>query len=654
MSKKAFGLTLSALVIFGGVALSAVSPRWVYGYVYDAETGQALPGVSVSVGEQQAVTDAEGYFQIESTSGLSVVRAAADGYQVASASLAVANLIGTRREISLRLNPNELRGTVTDAVTGAAIAGATVRVGEREAQTDEGGRYTIRRLPAGAEIRAQARFYAEGDPVEYTGQAVQDMALTILPVTVTVCDEVTGEPLVGATVSAAGETVQTGAQGQASFAHLQPQTEVVATLEGYREGHITVDPGDVATLTLRPPIFKGRVSDQEGRPLADAVVLLRVPGRETRVTRTDEEGRYQIPGAVEQGTLLVRKAGYKVEQRPASAEADVDFQLEVFVAKGIYLSLGYLMPGTEAHLQANLDLVDRTELNTVVIDVKSDDGWLAYQPTHGLGKEINATYPNLNDLRQLLEECKRRNIYTIARVVVFKDSVLAEARPEWAVQTGEGEVWRDAIGSAWMDPFREEVWAYNLQVAQDAIEMGFDEVQLDYIRFPSDGDIFDTNYIQVPTRAARVKAITGFCEYMYKGLEPTGGFLSLDIFGLTTSVNLALKHGDLGIGQELPSLAGCCDYLSPMVYPSTYEPGNLGLPDPQRSPYEVVRISVRDARERSGGTLIRPWLQHYSLGGIKFGPEEFRLQRQGAEESGAHGWLYWNARGSYDPLTFDP
>jgi hypothetical protein len=653
MSTKVFGLALSVLIVVSALVLFATSPRWVYGYVRDAETNEALPGVAVAIGSQETTTDAEGYFQLGGIRGLSTVRAAAGGYNAASVALAVANLVGTRREITLRLQPNELRGTVTDAATRAPLEGATVRIAGREVQTDKKGRYSIKRLLPGGTVTAYATYFKQSAPAAYTGQAVQDFSLTILPTTVTVRDDLTGDPIAGATVKAGDETLQSDAQGRVIFAYLQPQTQIVGSLAGYKDGQVTASPGDNATLTLRPPIIKGTVQDTEGRPLADATVVLRTPGQTPRVARSDAEGHYLLAGLPEQGTIIARKAGYKRAESPAADDVDVDLKLEPFMAKGIYIPFGLLMPGMEGLLQTDLDLVDRTELNAVVIDVKSDEGWLAYTPTHGLAQELDAGYDNIGDLRQILQECKRRNIYTIARIVVFKDSVLAEGRPEWAVHRNNGGVWRDAIGTAWMDPFRQEVWEYNLSIAKDAIELGFDEIQFDYLRFPSDGDIMDTNYVEECTRPQRVKAIADFAAYSLKALEPTGAYLSLDLFGLVTSINLDLKFGDLGIGQELAPVAPYADYISPMVYPSTYEPGNLELRDPQSKPYEVVKFSIEDGRERAGSTLIRPWLQHYSLG-VDFGAAEFRLEKQAATEAGAYGWLFWNAGGMYEPEAFDP
>ncbi|MGQ9683898.1 MAG: putative glycoside hydrolase [Anaerolineae bacterium] len=654
MSKRAVGLSMTGVILVVALVLFATTPRWVYGTVRDAETGQPLAGAIVTVGRDRVATDETGYFQVGPLRGLPSVQAEASGYRPASASVAIANLIG-RRELGLNLLPTELRGTVFDAANRAPVSGAVVTVGNLQAETDAKGRYSFKRLAPGGQIVAQAQYFQPSAPLAYTGQDVQDIPLTLLPVALRVVDELTGQPLADVTLKAAGQTAKSDAQGAAIFAHLPPQTEVVGTFKGYKDGRIKVNPGDNAILYLRPPIIMGVVRDGANQPVQGALVLLRLEGQEPRLTYTNEAGLYRLPGTPDQGTLVVRKAGFKRAELVLKNQDSLDFTLEPFVAKGIYIPYGLLMRGMEAELEANLALVDRTELNAVVIDVKGDDGHVAFKPQDPRVAEIGCFFDDVRDIRQILADCKRRGIYTIARLVVMKDSVLGTARPQWAVKRANGQAWRDALGEIWMDAFRPEVWEYNLAIAKETVELGFDEIQLDYVRFPSDGDIYDTYYMYDDvSRQPRVRAINEGVALVRRGLEPTGAFFSADIFGLTTSINLELKYGDLGIGQELAGVAPHVDYLSPMVYPSTYIPGNLGLSDPQREPYKVVLISVQDGLKRGNGTLIRPWLQHYSLFGITFGAAEFRQAKQAAEEAGATGWLFWNASGTYVAATFDP
>lgn len=651
---KCLRMPLVGLFIALAVAVPWLAvPRSVEGHVRDAETGRPLARATVKVGTQQLAADAEGHFAVAGVRGLASVWAIAAGYEPAHTSLPLGMLLGLQHELALDLKPTQVAGTVTDAATGQPVAGATVQAGQLEAQTDAAGRYVLKRLLPGDTIVARARYYQDSAPVAYQGQATADLSLALLPVTVQVSNLFTGEPLPAAQVAAGGQAVELDAQGRATLARLAPQTPITATLAGFAPATVPASPGDAIALKLRPNTLRGTVRNQEGQPLANALVLLRAPGEDPRPTYTNPAGEYQFDNVPADATLLVRMAGYARAERPLGTATSLDFQLQPFVAKGLYIPFGLLVRGVEENVQEDIDLVSRTEMNAVVIDIKGDRGYLAFKPTDPLLQQIAVTYEYIGDLHKVLDECKRRGLYTIARLVVFKDNVLAEARPQWAVHRGDGSLWRDTEGLAWADPFRKEVWEYDLAIAKEAAAMGFDEVQFDYVRFPSDGDIYDMEFSQETNRDARCQAISSFLAYVRKELDKTGVFFSVDLFGLVTSVDPNVRLGDLGIGQRLIDVAPWVDYISPMVYPSTYLPGHLGLPDPWRQPYEVVKISIDDAHKQVQ-TLIRPWLQHYSLWGVQYGPREFRLEKQAAADAHAWGWLFWNAGGVYDPLAFDP
>ena len=654
MAKKTWGATLLL------IGLLAVTMAWfslvraVEGQVRDAETGQPLPQVAVSVAGQNVVTDAHGNFQVRGIRGLPEVQAQLPGYRPASTSLLTASLIGIRHTIALALEPVELRGTVTDAASKAPLAGATIRAGEQEGQADEQGRYVVKRLLPGTRISARATYYRESDPLIYEGQAVQDLSLDLLPVTVTVRDLYTNKPLPGAAVSAAGETRETDAQGQVTFARLSPQTEIVATLKAYDESRGRASPGDRLVLGLRPTTIRGAVRNQKGEPLANALVLARIDGQEPRLTYTNAAGEFTLEGIPPEASLLVRMAGYHRVERQLRNAPGADFELEPFVAKGIYCAFHMLKPKSAEQLRANLDLIDRTELNAIVFEVKAETGWLAWQPKLKIAQEIGAYDDTAVDIKQVLAECKRRNIYTIARMPVFIDHMLATKHPEWAVKRSNGTLFKDWGENPWMDPFRKEVWDYNIALAKEVVELGFDEIQFDYLRFPSDAtlaELLDARFLQESTKESRPKAIADFVAYARQELDKTGCFFSADLFGLTT-----FDRSEQGIGQLMEMVAPHVDYVSPMVYPSTYLPGMLNIYDPWRKPYEVVKESMLAVKQRTT-TLQRPWLQHYDDYhgvGIKYGIKEYRLQKQAAEEGGAYGWLFWNIWGVYDPGAFDP
>ncbi|MGH7360734.1 MAG: putative glycoside hydrolase, partial [Candidatus Methylomirabilales bacterium] len=247
-------------------------------------------------------------------------------------------------------------------------------------------------------------------------------------------------------------------------------------------------------------------------------------------------------------------------------------------------------------------------------------------------------------------------IYTIARIVTFKDPILAAARPEWAVlDERTGEPWIDNEGLAWMDPFRPEVWAYVIAVAKEAAEKGFDEIQFDYIRFPTDGRIQHALYSRPPDLPERMAAINGFLAEAAAALKPLGVFVAADVVGYTL-----WRTDDTGIGQRIEDMARHLDVLSPMVYPSSY---HLGIPGYRYSvahPYEIVYHSLVRGRERLRGSpvRIRPWLQDfrdYAFDRRRFTPRDVLAQtRASAEAVGADGWMLWNPRVRYSAEALAP
>ncbi len=297
-------------------------------------------------------------------------------------------------------------------------------------------------------------------------------------------------------------------------------------------------------------------------------------------------------------------------------------------ARGIYLT-GHSV-GMTQRVQELLDLIQQTELNALVIDFKDDDGILTHR-----------VHPD--QLGRLLRLANRKGIYTIARIVTFKDPRAARGRPGMALHRKNGGLWLDRIGAGWLDPYHRESWEYNLGVAKEAVKFGFREIQFDYVRFPSDGDVPAIDY---PWRDDRSKdqVIGDFLAWSRAELRPLGVWVSADIFGLVVSVS-----DDMGIGQSLERLASGADILSPMVYPSHYSRGNYGLPDPEKDPYRTVKHSLEDGIRRLGQDkkgVWRPWLQDFSLR-VDYTPELVKDQIRAVEELGIREWLLWNPDNRY-------
>jgi hypothetical protein len=231
-------------------------------------------------------------------------------------------------------------------------------------------------------------------------------------------------------------------------------------------------------------------------------------------------------------------------------------------------------------------------------------------------------------------------VYLIGRLVVFEDPILSQARPDMAIRRTDGSVWTNDIGLGWSNPYDKRVWDYNVEIAKAAVRAGFDEIQFDYVRFPSDGDVENAVY-RGKVNEDMGWTIARFVQYASKQLRPLGVRVSVDVFGL------AATH-DLGIGQVPKRLARFVDAIYPMVYPSHYNPGEYNLPDPSGTPGTTVAASLQDFRVAMRGSkaMLIPWLEDFSLGRTRT-LEDVRAQIQAARDYRAKGFLLWNPSGVY-------
>ncbi|MCB4792852.1 MAG: putative glycoside hydrolase [Elusimicrobia bacterium] len=304
--------------------------------------------------------------------------------------------------------------------------------------------------------------------------------------------------------------------------------------------------------------------------------------------------------------------------------------------RGIHLTAW--LAGSVKGREKIFKLLEETELNTVVIDIKEMQGEVYIPGVKSFSKESTFTFaiPNIEDY---LAELHKRGIYTIARIVVFKDNLLPRKMPELGVKNKiTGDLWQDRAGVTWLDPFNKEAWNYNIDIAKRAKELGFDEVQFDYIRFPSDGNTKNCSYSKQHTSTAAVSALDGFLRSAYKQLKPLGLNISIDVFGLTTT-----NIHDMGIGQKIVEMSENVDFVSPMVYPSHYNKGEYGIPDPDIEPYDTVYLSLRGAKRRLGNSYakLRPYLQDFSIK-HRYGAKEVVEQIQAVYDNDIGEWLLWN------------
>jgi hypothetical protein len=337
--------------------------------------------------------------------------------------------------------------------------------------------------------------------------------------------------------------------------------------------------------------------------------------------------------------------------------------------KGIYMTACVASNST---LRSKLlSLIDDTELNTIVIDIKSFDGNISFVPDNPKLIPSSGGDCVVNDMREFLETLHAHGVYVAGRVAVFQDGLMVKQKPELAVKKASDKtvVWRDHKGIPWIDAGAESHWEYVSTIAKEAYDLGFDEINFDYIRFPSDGNMKDIFY---PWSDGKKKAdvIESFFSYLRRSLEGTGIVMSADLFGMTTT-----NEDDLNIGQVMEKALPYFDYISPMVYPSHYPYDFNNLGDPNKRPYDVVRYSMNVAITRTiatttpietiGSVLVstttkpglyskpawdmqklRPWLQDNNYP-VPYTAEMVRAQIQAAYDAGLTSWMLWNAGNRY-------
>lgn len=310
--------------------------------------------------------------------------------------------------------------------------------------------------------------------------------------------------------------------------------------------------------------------------------------------------------------------------------------------KGIYVTAGSAASPTV--LAKLLKIADDTEINAFVIDVKDNSGYVTYNTGAPLARNMGLYKPVIKNIDGLIATLVQHDITPVARIVCFQDSVLAAKRPDLAVKSKKtGLNWKDNRKAMYTNPYKQVVWEYLVEVAEDAAKHGFREIQFDYVRFPAQGEVTDAVY-PGSNGMSKADAISGFLAYARERLEPLGVWVSADVFGETLMVN-----NDQGIGQKLEQVASNVDIVCPMVYPSHYDPGSYGLDSPNASPYELVSAALKDAKPRldGSGAAVRPWLQDFSWKGVTYGVAEVKAEIKAAEEQGYTEWLLWNSSMNY-------
>lgn len=320
--------------------------------------------------------------------------------------------------------------------------------------------------------------------------------------------------------------------------------------------------------------------------------------------------------------------------------------------RGIYVT------SSSASLTKRVDdliaLSKRTKINAFVIDVKEDDGTLLFKMEAGAKYNPNANRRSpIKDIDKFMKKLKENNIYTIARVVSFKDPTYAKANPDKAIITkATGKPFTNSDGVIWVSPHDRYLWEYNIAVAKEAALAGFDEIQFDYVRFPaSNGGKLDKELdYRNPNKESKPETIQKYLQYARKELEPLGVYIAADVYGQVGSLS-----DDMALGQHWESVSNVVDYICPMIYPSHYGKGVYGLPVPDAEPYKTVYRSTQDSMNRNANidtpAMIRPWIQAFTArwvkGYIVYGPEQIELQVKALKDLGINEYILWSPTNKY-------
>jgi hypothetical protein len=549
----------------------------------------------------------------------------------------------------------EVAVRVTDRYTGQQISGAMFTFDEGEVSTKSDGTVTIELPTASSAVTIQAPGYeAITTTLSRSGPPDWQVALRPNVLRGKLVDTESSAGIAGAAVVVIGpddsqESTTTDADGRFAFNSVPEDATIRFSSSDYGVADEPIGERTEINLTMRPSFVSGIVTDATGEPIAGARVAAANGSAESA---TGADGTFRLTGGTDVAEVLISAPGYADKHLTVDSSRKVAAALDAEMINAVYANLGVLtVPERWNRL---IEIAETTEINAIVIDVKQDT--IYYDTQVPFFRNIDGIITPIFDPKDLLAELHAHGIYAIARMVVFKDPLVAAGRPDLAVRDEvSGGPWLDMNGTPWVNAFNQELWEANADLGAELAQLGFDEVQYDYIRFPSDGDLrtadFGNDYSQENRRAA----ITGAVALGSEKVRSAGAVFAIDLFPI-----IALLGDDQGIGQTLQDLTPLADYVCLMIYPSHFEEGNIPVDGhPNDFPAETVTYTLERSQQWVPGTMkkMRPWLQDFTYpleGYSEYGPAEVRAQIDAAEAMGVSGWLLWNAAGEFQVSALSP
>ncbi len=627
-------LVFLALVLGGtGLGIAYLETKTLQGTILD-NNGAPISQAALTLAGRSTFSNEKGFFELQFPRGDWELRAFADGFQETAQKISADELWEQNFSTSLTLPPREWRGIVVTAESKKPLANARVELGEQIYETNELGEFVALGVRNGARIKISLPGYRTVQvTVESAGDTSQVATIALAPteMRVIVIDASNQKPLPGVRVTANGTSVNTDVNGVVLLKGLTADTQIFARAPGYAQASANAANDAQLTLQLQPTTLTGRVVDPNTKQaIANALLILN-----NTATPLDASGNFKLEDFSTVPKLYIKKPGYLLGAFELTKGGAQDFALTPFSAKGIHLYYGI----KKADAERVLTQFKNTEMNAVVFDVKEDPGYILWDSQAALAKQIGAYIPREYNANAQVQTCRDYKLYCIARVTVFKDVLLAQKRPDLGLHNAAGGLLYENA-AYWTNPAESEVQDYHIELAKELAAMGFDEIQYDYIRFPGTRDVMQSEFGDADYR---VGEIANFLERTKQALRPTTAFFSGDVFGLTTATD-----DEQGIGQVWENIAPEFDYISPMMYPSTWRfatnlwGAGFGIKncgDSYACPYEIMKFGTLKAQARTTNnwTLVRPWLQAYQMN-----LSDMLKQAQGSDDAKSAGYLFWN------------
>ena len=386
--------------------------------------------------------------------------------------------------------------------------------------------------------------------------------------------------------------------------------------------------------------FHGIVIDKESlKPISGASI-----NDSNHSVKSDMNGSFSLDS--NESKYFIKAYGY----RPfsfLSQDNNTTLAIEPITVKALYLTFWGASNNSKT-LKKILHIVDNTEVNAIVMDVKSEYGLTSFLTSFKQANSYGAHKKRTNrNIKKFMKIMKSKHIYMIARIVTFKDELQASNNPDYAIKQLDGTIWRNSDNMAWVDPFDKRSHQYTISIAEEAAKIGFDEINFDYIRFPAKSSLL---FSKENNKKNRIKAIENFLLLAKNRLRKYGVFISVDTYG-----NICWVDGDSNIGQTITSLAKYADYLSPMLYPSGFAKGSFRFKYPSNHPYYVIYESIKKMESKIDTKRVRPWLQHfrdYAHEKKEYKKFEINAQIRASKDSETDGWMFWSPSSKYFPEYF--